>query len=69
MRNICTRDRSDKCDYRGALEFSSTNGYTQSEVYLSMEKGFDNEDTRLSFTRPTKYKTILLIGDSEKNNK
>ena len=37
------------CDYRGALEFSSTNGYAQSEAFPSLESGVENEDTRLSF--------------------
>ena len=52
---------------RGALEFSSTNGYAQSEAFPSLESGVENEDTRLSFfllqvkfyTWPTKYKTIF----------
>ena len=58
------------CDYRGALEFSYANGYAQSEAFPSLERGVENEDTRWSFyTRPTKYKAILLIADSEKNNK
>ena len=65
------------CDYRGALEFSSANGYAQSEAFPSLERGGENEDTRLSFyttskifyTRPTRYRTILLIADSEKNNR
>ena len=58
------------CDYRGALEFSYANGYAQSEAFPSLERGVENEDTRLSFyTRPTKYKAILSIADSEKNNK
>ena len=58
------------CDYRGALELSYANDYAQSEAFPSLERGVENEDTRLSFyTRPTKYKTILLIADSEKNNK
>ena len=55
------------CDYKGALEFSSTNGYAQSEAFPSLESGVENEDTRLSFfllqvkfyTWPTKYKTIF----------
>ena len=35
------------CDYRGALEFSSTNGYAPSEAFPSLESGVENEDTRL----------------------
>lgn len=38
------------CTYRGALEFSPTNGYTQSEVLPSLEKGVENEDTRVMET-------------------
>ena len=36
-------------DYKGALEFWSTNGYAQSEAFPSLERGGENEDTRLSF--------------------
>ena len=64
-----------RCDYRGTLEFWSINGYALSEAFPSLERGVENEDTRLSFDtevkfykRPTKYKTILLIAGSEKNN-
>ena len=64
-----------RCDYRGTLEFWSINGYALSEAFRSLERGVENEDTRLSFDtkvkfykRPTKYKTILLIAGSEKNN-
>ena len=65
------------CDYRGALEFSSANGYAQSEALPSLERGGENEDTRLSFYTTstilyqtyTRYRKILLISDSEKNNK
>lgn len=50
------------CDYRGALEFSSANGYAQSEALPSLERGGENEDTRLSFYTTSKilyqtYKT------------
>ena len=38
-----------KCDYKGTLEFTSANGYAQSEAFLSLERGGENEDTRLSF--------------------
>ena len=63
-------------DYKGALEFSSTNGHAQSEAFPSLERGGENEDLRLSFYTTSKilcqtYKgrTILLIADPEKNNK
>ena len=42
------------CNYRGALEFLSTNGYVQSKVFLSFERGFDIKDTRLSFYTTSK---------------
>ena len=38
------------CTYRGALEFSPINGYTQSEVLPSLERGVENEDTRVMET-------------------
>ena len=37
------------CDYRGALDFLFTNGYVQYKVFLSLERGVDIKDTRLSF--------------------
>ena len=37
------------CDYKGALEFSSAIVYAQSEAFPSLERGGENEDTRLSF--------------------
>ena len=61
------------CDYKGALGFSSTNGYAQFEAFPSLERGGENEDTRFSFYTTSKilyqtykvYKTILLIAESE----
>ena len=41
-------------DYRGALEFSSANGYAQSEAFPSLERGAEDEDTRLSFYTTSK---------------
>lgn len=38
------------CDYRGALEFSPSNRYAQSEAFPSLERGVDNKDTRLNET-------------------
>ena len=64
------------CNYRGALEFLSTNGYVQSKVFLSFERGLTSKMQGCHFilqvkfyTGPTKDKTILLIADSEKNSK
>ena len=53
-----------KCDYKGALEFSSANGYAQSKAFPSLERGGVK-----FYTRPTRYRTILFIADSEKDNK
>ena len=36
-------------DYKGALVFWSTNGSALSEAFPSLERGVENEDTRLSF--------------------
>ena len=46
-------------DYKGALEFWSTNGYALSEAFPSLERGVENEDTRLSFY--TKSKILVKI--------
>lgn len=46
------------CDYRGASEFSPTNGCTQSEVFPSLESGVENEDT-------TVIETCGLSGESD----
>ena len=50
------------CHYNGALEFSSTNGYAQSEAFPSLERGGENEDTRLSFYTTSKilYQTYKV---------
>ena len=37
------------CDYRGALELGSTNGYALCEAFPSLKRGVENWDTRLSF--------------------
>ena len=51
-----------KCDYKGTLEFTSTNGYAQSEAFPSLERGGKNEDTRLSFYATSKilYQTYKV---------
>ena len=41
-------------DYKGALEFWSTNGYAMSEAFSSLERGVENEDTRFSFYTKSK---------------
>ena len=41
-------------DYKGALEFWSTNGYAMSEAFSSLERGVENEDTRFSFHTKSK---------------
>ena len=50
------------CDYKGALEFSSTNGHAQSEAFPSLERGGENEDLRLSFYTTSKilYQTYKV---------
>ena len=37
------RTEANKCDYKGALEFSFANDYAQSEAFLSFERGGENE--------------------------
>ena len=54
------------CDYRGALEFSSANGYAQSEAFPSLERGGEDEDTRLSLYTTSKmlyqtYKVYFIL--------
>lgn len=46
------------CDDQGALEFLPTNGYTQSEVFPSLESGVDNEGTMV-------IETCKLSGESD----
>ena len=50
------------CDYKGVLEFSSTNGHAQSEAFPSLERGGENEDIRLSFYTTSKilYQTYKV---------
>ena len=42
------------CDYRVAMEFWSTIGYALSETFPSLERGVENEDTRLSIYTKSK---------------
>ena len=51
-----------KCDYKGTLKFTSANGYAQSEAFPSLERGEENEDTRLSFYTTSKilYQTYKV---------
>lgn len=35
------------CNYKGALDLSSSNGYASAEAFPSLERGVDDEDTRL----------------------
>ena len=41
-------------DYKGALVFWFTNGSALSEAFPSLERGVENEDTRLSFYTKSK---------------
>ena len=45
-------------DYKGALVFWSTNGSALSEAFPSLERGVENEDTRLSFYTKSKILTF-----------
>ena len=47
------------CDYRGAFESSPSNGNTQTEVFPSLERGDESEDTRVTI------ETCGLGGDSD----
>ena len=49
-------------DYKGALVFWFTNGSALSEAFPSLERGVENEDTRLSFY--TKSKILVKFPHS-----
>ena len=49
-------------DYKGALVFWSKNGSALSEAFPSLERGVENEDTRLSFY--TKSKILVKFQHS-----
>ena len=55
-KHLHERQKQLNFDYKGTLEFSSANGYAQSEAFLSLERGGENEGTRLSFYTTSKGK-------------
>ena len=75
-RNICTRDRSNNMRSQRFIGILVYNGYAspkRSRAWKGVER------TKIQgchfilqvkfYTRPTRYRKILLIADSEKNNK